>query len=1060
MEMSSENLGEEREEEVMELLENKKEDKETEVDDQPIPSAFDPDVMIPPSEEDLERSVRIQIQYEKKCAKEINEGIRRVVIPDILIEDKAISSEKPVSNEICVTSPEGKKIILEEITKKKPLAHKTLSEIGVLTDPPFEGAVEGVDYITPIEELDEHGKPTGKKFIPGGSYHVRKQLDPFYGKSSEEMKKRALQMKQYLLEKFGVEKEDGSWEIADPDDPADLELLVSQRGMDIFKKNEHKGPFGGGPVLSGGFGTTPEKQGFKRSGAVPIQSLMLKLSFMANSLKYEMQKLTEIGLDILVKTPPYFAVITPWEYTDVSRSSYVITMMKLIEDMWIHKYPFERNYDFTYSGTGMTVEESLPELERLSLGQNEMRNLGIESEDPKQTIQAGVSNEEYEEDSESEEEEIEPKNPPEGGDGTSKKKKPIRKRKLRSFYLMIEDTDVDPMDWCPHFKTDSPESSKIFSDVMKEWLETVFCVTDKELEAKQKAEEKECETKNRDMLSGVPKEFFQETESGKEEEKMEQEERDPTVEAEDERGENEPVNFHIPRSQGEPVRDWLCSFGDTKERSYGAISSFFRRFVREGWLIKLISRDMSRKEGSSYIIAECLLPIVEHWQSQCTLDMAIVSGGHEALFPTQRDELIEDFGNFILNQYVSIIQNKDGPNFSYLDRLSRFLGDVSTFYVLGKIWKNPKDVVDFKCPKETQVIKLLMRAENAVSPLQKDDIPIPNCDDCEAFHFEWSYHWKNRQLSLLDEDLINQLSKITDECILMYKMELTAISDHKFPRKIKLSEMTEEMKEKLPPDPFRDISNGDFEWDLDNPDFGEKLHSYPKLLHMAFEPLHTFTLNKIIVLNLYIQLLSARWVPVPVRMKFGFVPTGDITKDTIEPKDIKNEVMKRFIFTKRADMKVRLESIGLTPDSPIYDLIKFDKDNESYPELDLEREKNVCLFNDVSFPELDLMRDNLIYIATVFNKNKAMKSSAFTKNLELAIKNKPKLLLTDNVDIGTQFTASEMQHMIESTEGFSVATHMPKENPKKRDEKDTRRSNASNKRNARRRKKKRRGRRS
>lgn len=891
----------------------------------------------------------------------------------------------------------GGEIQLKSIDpNEKPISQKTFKELGIITEPPFEGAIEGRDYVELVDEVDGEGNPTGKKFIPGDCDHVRSRLDPYYGdknKSDAEVAKEKDRFKQYMLSRYGIQDSStGEVRLADPNDTTDLETLAEQRGWTVRKKGIDDPD---APELSGGFGTSPEDQGFQRSSTIPVDSLMFKLISYNNTLKYEMQLVSEIGLDSLIKLPPYFAILSTAKYPNVAHSHAVLRYAKIFEDMFVDKWPFDKEKDYTMAGTGKPVGDSLPELALLSLEEREMKQLGIDSgRDGSKMIEPSTPTDSPEIGGVGDVEDYIREhcdNPPEESVDVGAVKEGARKKKLKDFFIKDDPSPLsDAFDWCPNFG-ECP-----FSTMLDGWFALTIEQTNKEIESIREAQKKRIEE---DIGKDEPTQETPPNTNEEEEDEGDMQDEDEGVKpGDDELGE---------RSPGEPISDWLCSYGGPDQRDMTGISSFFARFVREGWLIKLFS-----KETGPFVIANCLYEIVEHWKTICMMDIA-TRGGFLHLFPGGKELEVGELSNLLRECVMHTWANAESGGFSYLDKISDFLGEVVTDYVLKRIWKEPKEEVNFNYPSRGIILKLLMKAEQFIDPLKLEDIPIPSCDDCESFHHEWVYHWKNRQLANMETNLVSDVSNKINDSLIMYASEMTTMSH--MGRETLDIQKSEEL---LPKDPIRQHMNGSFILDISNPILeGDRLFTYPKLLHETFLSFHTHLVTKVAVLSLYLQMLSARWVPLSVRKTFGYIPSEDPFMDVVKREQVTELSMKRHVFMRRANMQVKLRSVGLEASSPIYNTLIL-REDETYPDINLDEEASRCLFGDVTFPEIDLMTDTLRYLVTVSNPGARPSDETFYTLIKEAVGKKAKFMLPDDVDVGSQFTSEEMMRMIEVTEQF------------------------------------------
>jgi len=975
-----------------------------------------------------------------------------------IVEGEPETWSQSRSMELASVFDEDTDMALGGVGNIKPLSSKSLSEIGIRTEPPFEGAVEGRDYVIPMEETDEHGKPTGKKFIPADSEHVRSLLDPFYNKNKTEddIDIEKAVAKEMVLRQYGFE-DPKTGEFRFPENDEDIEILAKQKGWTLRRPIEEGSSVSEGlPILSGGFGTSPEKQGFKRSGCIPVDELMFKLVSVNNTLKYESQLVSEVGIDVLLKTPPYFSILSTSRFPDVMNSHNIFRYVKIYEDMFVDMYSFDKDHDYTMAGTGTSVENSLPELSLLSLEESEMKVLGIESLDRTEMIKAAPQARLVPlEDTPIEKipEKISPEERNEKG--TIKTVPP--KRKLADFWLKEGVQSINPMDWCPHLG--KKEASEQYTKALEKWFECVVENTNTEIEHLTK----NLEEKNKRFMEkerGIKIDETPPLSSHSDEVEMQEEGEDESmkegeVKEEEEEGDvlYDDDDLFEEKSPGEPIHNWFCCFsgGDTIDKT--GVSSFFRRFVREGWLIKLINRDMLLKQTSGtggYVTASCLHQIVEHWKSVCTLDIA-TRGGHDKLFPSTFEEEIRVFSEFLLDSLKKTWENE---GFSYVNNISTFLGQLSTDFVLHKIWRKPEEVVDFKYPTSSQVIELLMPAEDVVEELTLEEIPVPQCNDCEAFHREWSYHWMNRQLVNLEAHLMGEIASKTEDSINMYKMEMAAIKVHGM-----IQADIKEHVDKLPPHHLRESMNGSFLFDINRPMLDQdRLFKYPKLLHEIFISFHVYMVNKLCVLSLYLQMLTARWVPVPVRKKFGFISSSDPYDDIVKKVDVDQVVLKRHVFMRRANMQTKLRSVGLEAKSSIYDILVI-KPDDTIADIDLDVEGERCLFGDVTYPELDLMGDALRYLAKINNNDERPSEENYFNLLKNAIANKARFMIPEGLDIGNQFTSTEMQRMLEVTEQFKDPIIRTLEIPKKENKREANSSSGRGRGRGKRRGKKSKGRR-
>jgi len=401
-----------------------------------------------------------------------------------------------------------------------------------------------------VDEVDGEGNPTGRKFIPGDCEHVRSRLDPYYGdkdKDDAEVAKDKEKFRQYMHSRYGIQDSStGEIRMADPNDKNDLKALGEQRGWTVRKKLAD-GEESDAPELSGGFGTSPEDQGFQRSGSIPVDSLMFKLISYNNTLKYEMQLVTEIGLDAIVKVPPYFAILSSAKFPNVAHSHATMRYAKIFEDMFVDKWPFDKQNDYTMSGTGKSISDSLPDLSLLSLEEKEMKLLGIESDRDSTKM-------------------IEPSTPTEGpksdlseyySNPKEEDNKEVgavvegeRKRKLKDFYISDESLSrKDAFDWCPSFG----ESS--YDDMLDAWFALTRVHTNKEIEA------------IKESLKKKAKEDIGEEDSDEEPESPHHVEGDEKMNEEQE--EQNPDDEMNERSPGEPISDWFCTYGGPDQRAAG-----------------------------------------------------------------------------------------------------------------------------------------------------------------------------------------------------------------------------------------------------------------------------------------------------------------------------------------------------------------------------------------------------------------------------------------------------------------------------------------------------------
>ncbi len=889
----------------------------------------------------------------------------------------------------------------------KPISKKTLIELGVVTEPPFDGAVEGVDYVSLVNEVDEDGNPTGKSFIPADCEHVRSKVDPYYGEKKTDSEKAAEleKYRQLMMTKYGIiDPETGKARISNPDDMNDLKELISQKGWTVRKKViGGKDLLEDNTLLTGGFSTTPEQQGFQRSGSVPVDMLMFKLISCSNSLVYEMQLTAEIGMEILVHTPHYFALLSPVMYPEVASSYAVLRYAKIFEDMFINKWPFDREHNFTMTGTGMSLKESIPDLSLLSLTQDEFDKLSIEDNvDDKQMIAPTpegssmseiIPNEVYSTDDDNK--------------YVGEAKTEPEKRKLKDFFIIGDDVNINPMDWCPHFdKDDAPES---YDKVLRQWFDLAIKQTNKEIEF-HKAKMKEV---SKDKKSSQ-EEDVEITSTEEDETKMDFGKKDELDKEEGEGYKSEDgVDDYGDKSVGEPIDDWFCTFGGPDKRDFAAVSAFFRRFVREGWLIKVVERDLRSGGSGGYLLAHCLYQIVEHWKAVCIMDISI-AGGSDKLFPGGKESEIKELSEILTKSILSIWGSPESESFSYLNKISDFLACVTTDYVLKRIWKKPEDHVKFNYPDRRNIFKLLMKAEHMVERLTIEDIPLPSCDDCESFHHEWAYHWRNRQLVNLESYLLSELAAKTNNSLQMYAMEMNAVMNAKV-----LDADVKKNADILPYDALRETMNGSFRIDVSNTAnlSEDRLFRYPKFLHEAFLSFHTHQVNKIAVMVLFLHIITSRWVPWNVRKRFGYVPTENVFLDIVKRDQVTDTIMKRHVFMRRTNMQTKLRSVGLDSSSPIYDTLTL-REDDTYSDIDLDKESASCLFGDVTYPELDLMTDLLRYTSKIANRSTRPSESDFYEHIKNAISTKAKFILPDNVDVGSQFTSEEMMRMIEVTEKF------------------------------------------
>lgn len=1002
-----------------------------------------------PSKDDQKEKIVVHQLYDEIDSSKIDGDESEVEIPDQSVYKKHLETQKSIVTKIwkeekqhqikVEKSDEGEMILCTDFASKegedkielkplddlKPISERSLSELGILTEPPFEGAVEGRDYVELVDEVDATGNPTGKMIIPGDCEHVRSKLDPYYGQNMNENEKaqEREKYKQYMLSKYGVEDpETGEYRLANLDDKRDHQLLSQQRGWTIRKKVLS----GESEVsLSGGFGTSPEEQGFLRSATVPVDMLMFKLISYNNTLKYESQLISEISIDAIVKTPPYLAILSNTKYPFVANSHAIKRYLKIFEDLFIDKWPIDKDCDYTMAGTGLCFQESIPDLSMLSLEEREMKVLGIRTDNPKEMIKASPQKNprstasgifSYDEKDPDDIEEIFEQNDLDEKEQHKNEKSESKKlkRKLKNFWTRDDLIQIDPMDWCPHFG--SKDSSEKYSEMMAKWFDLVIQCTDKEIEARMEEQNEERIKYMKENLGDLYSQGADKQEEHRqdEEDKEQQSKEDKEEKMNDDEERPQYEDFYADKSPGEPITDWFCTFSGPENLDKTAVSAFFRRFVREGWLIKLMKRDiiLQKTRRGGYLVGQCLYEIVEHWKSQCTMDIA-TRGGHQKLFPGNDVDQLKDFSKFVIETFKRNWGDTESQGFSYLNNVADFLGQVATDYVLRKLWKNPEEVVKFEYPKRSDIFKLLMSAENAVSQIELEEIPIPTCDDCESFHHEWSYHWKNRQLVNLENYVMNEISARVDDSINMYKKEMTCLI------KAKISKADiQECSTILPPDPLRNSMNGNFLLDIEKPVLeGDRLFQYPKLLHEIFISLHSHLVLQISVLSLYIQLITARWVPLSVRQKFGYVPDDDPYKNMIKREDITDLSMKRHVFMRRANMETKLKSVGLEATSSIYETLILRSDH-TYPDIDLDQEAEKCLFGDVSYPELDLMTDMLRYINLVSSKEKRPSDKDFYEMIKHAISTKAKFMIPDDVDVGSQFTSEEMMRMIEVTEKF------------------------------------------
>lgn len=996
---------------------------------------------------ELELTDPVILEKETKLQESILKRERAKYLSSIQIETKEDGSTSLCKD--VITTMDGKEVTLKPLDNVKPISDMSLSEIGILTEPPFEGAVEGVDYVTPVDEVDEDGNPTGKKIIPGYSDHVRSKLDPFFNDTRTDAEKDAEneKMKAMILNLYGVEDpETGELRHSNLDDPKDRDLLAKQKNMNIMVKKDPEKPREDIPKYAGGFCTTPEDQGFLRSGQIPVDKLMFKLSAMANSVIFESQNASDIEITTLAKVPPYFAILNTSFFPHVENTSTIIKQIRIFQDMFINKYPFDKKKDTTMAGSGASMEESLPDLSLLSLDSNSMNALGIEHGSPHKMIKPvprefSVSEgkkkegegdvEDYINEMLQAREEEEDEVPLSTETADTK----IR-TKLRSY--RNPKLTRDPYEWCPKFEdVENPED---YHTNLKKWFNKTIEMTEKEREAALEIQKKDLENlkpdnkyKNEGNDDNPPEEegdhemSMKDTveEGGEQIEEVEEmtdgdkgKEKDTQTEVEEKKMEevdnDHSLELEIERSVGEPLVDWFCCFGNPEERDWCAVSAFFKRFVREALLIKLLNRDLMMKENETggYVLGFLLFDITEHWKSVCKMDIC-AAGGEENLFPIKEEDKIRDLSEFILNCYTHTLNDSDFVGFSYINPISGFLATIVTDYVIKRIWKKPEDVVEFRYPTSENVFRLLIGAEDVLEKLTLDDVPIPQYADCEAFHLEWSYHWQNRQLVNIEKNLMKELCDVTDNSMTMHRMEVESLRD--------IGRETADVKVDssiLPHDEMREVMNGEFTINANEISLPlDRLLKYPKLLHDAYMRLHNNLLTRISVLSLATQMMTGMWVPLEVRKKFGYVPNEDFTRDMIRKGEIFDNAMKRLVFIRRANVQLKLNSVGLECTSPIYDIL-MKKPDDTYDDIDLDEEAKKCLFGTIEFPELDLVTDLLRYITVLNNPATKPSEEEYAKMLKEALDKKPALILPNDVDVGSLFSAAEMQRMVEVTEEF------------------------------------------